>query len=233
MEKPERPKVAAYRRPGRPGVDQTLVEVTANRLLDQGVRPTVNRIRQEIGGSPNTIAPLLDRWWQTLGARLRSREPGALERLPGKLPLIAEAFFCEALEQARVRAKTEVSVARDAADQARAEAEARTYLMTQREKELAELVRAHARRAETLETELRSVRAFERKLLAERDALEHRVQELLEKLAKASASTMRRARKKKTPFKRPRVVQKKVAAKRARKIVAKAAKGRTAKRRSR
>jgi len=43
----------------------------ADALLARGERPTIDRVRQELGGgSPNTINPHLDVWWKALGRRI-------------------------------------------------------------------------------------------------------------------------------------------------------------------
>src|SRR4030095_17010650 len=43
----------------------------ADRLLAEGLRPTIERVRQKIGrGSPNTVSPMLERWFASLGAWL-------------------------------------------------------------------------------------------------------------------------------------------------------------------
>jgi transcriptional regulator with AAA-type ATPase domain len=40
-------------------------------LLHEGPRPTIERVRQKIGrGSPNTVSPMLERWFASLGQRL-------------------------------------------------------------------------------------------------------------------------------------------------------------------
>jgi len=183
MPAPSQPQIGVYRPPGRPGVDQALVEATANRLLEQGERPTVNRVRQLIGGSPNTIGPMLDAWWRRLGQRLHSKTPSALDRLPGQLGLIAEAFFVEALEQARIRANAEMSRERANLDQRQQDTEVRSHLLSLREKELGALVESHSRRVKELEAEIRSHVTYERKLHDAKDALERRVQDLLQQLA--------------------------------------------------
>lgn len=43
----------------------------ADALLLEGKRPTIERVRQKIGrGSPNTVSPMLEGWFATLGPRL-------------------------------------------------------------------------------------------------------------------------------------------------------------------
>jgi hypothetical protein len=40
------------------------VELAADAPLRDGQRPTIEKIREKIGrGSPNTINPLIDAWW--------------------------------------------------------------------------------------------------------------------------------------------------------------------------
>lgn len=53
------------------GVQQEEVWAAADDLIGEGLRPTIERVRQKIGrGSPNTVSPMLDAWFTTLGARL-------------------------------------------------------------------------------------------------------------------------------------------------------------------
>lgn len=47
----------------------------ADQLVMAGVRPTIERIREALdGGSPNTIAPLLNAWFEDLGKRLKKQQ---------------------------------------------------------------------------------------------------------------------------------------------------------------
>lgn len=53
------------------GVQQEDVWGAADALVAEGLRPTIERVRQKIGrGSPNTVSPILDAWFATLGSRL-------------------------------------------------------------------------------------------------------------------------------------------------------------------
>jgi hypothetical protein len=48
-----------------------MVAQAADALLREGLKPTIERVRQRLcGGSPNTINPLLDAWYVTLSARV-------------------------------------------------------------------------------------------------------------------------------------------------------------------
>ena len=53
------------------GVQEDDVWGAADLLLHEGLRPTIERVRQKIGrGSPNTVSPMLERWFASLGQRL-------------------------------------------------------------------------------------------------------------------------------------------------------------------
>jgi len=58
----------------------------ADSLLRAGERPTIEKVRAKIGrGSPNTINPLLDAWWQRLAGRLDAGPAAAAEVQPAGL----------------------------------------------------------------------------------------------------------------------------------------------------
>lgn len=53
------------------GVQQHEVNAAADALIAEGVRPTIERVRGQMGrGSPNTVAPMLDTWFAGLAGRL-------------------------------------------------------------------------------------------------------------------------------------------------------------------
>ncbi|MBN4745596.1 DNA-binding protein [Pandoraea nosoerga] len=59
-------------RQGGRGITEQDVWTAADALLMAGQRPTIERIRQQLGrGSPNTVSPYLDAWFAGLGARLQ------------------------------------------------------------------------------------------------------------------------------------------------------------------
>ncbi|MBF5007381.1 DNA-binding protein [Diaphorobacter caeni] len=58
---------------GPRGVQLEDVCAAADAVLERGERPTIERIRLQLGrGSPNTVGPMLDSWYATLGKRLKS-----------------------------------------------------------------------------------------------------------------------------------------------------------------
>ena len=53
------------------GVQQQDVWAAADALIADGLRPTIERVRHKMGrGSPNTVSPILDAWFASLGSRL-------------------------------------------------------------------------------------------------------------------------------------------------------------------
>lgn len=60
------------------GIQPADVFAAADALLAEGQRPTIERVRLKIGrGSPNTVSPLLERWFATLSARMAGAAPGS------------------------------------------------------------------------------------------------------------------------------------------------------------
>lgn len=70
------------------GVPENDVFAAADAVLSRGERPTVERVRLELGrGSPARVGALLDQWWEQLAGRLRGES-----RLPGLPAVVAQAF---------------------------------------------------------------------------------------------------------------------------------------------
>jgi hypothetical protein len=81
------------------------VQRAADALLRQGRKPSVAAIREHLGGgSPNTITPLLAKYWEKLGSRLGDGAE-SLERVPEALARVTELLWRRALEEARERLK--------------------------------------------------------------------------------------------------------------------------------
>ncbi|WDH19933.1 DNA-binding protein [Pseudomonas chlororaphis] len=71
------------------GVPEHEVFAAADAVLARGERPTVERVRLELGrGSPARVGALLDQWWEQLAGRLRGET-----RLPGLPSEVAQAFI--------------------------------------------------------------------------------------------------------------------------------------------
>lgn len=70
------------------GVPENDVFAAADAVLARGERPTVERVRLELGrGSPARVGALLDQWWEQLAERLRGET-----RLPDLPAELAQAF---------------------------------------------------------------------------------------------------------------------------------------------
>lgn len=93
------------------GVPETDVFAAADRVLARGERPTVERVRAELGrGSPARVGQLLDTWWDALAQRLAGQT--RLPQLPGDVAQAFTAVWATAFEQARAIAHTELAAER-------------------------------------------------------------------------------------------------------------------------
>lgn len=125
----------------RRGVTQSDVSHAADTLFRAGDRPTVEKVRTQIGrGSPNTIGPMLDAWWSTVASRLDGG-PAALHRLPENVAHAAEALWIQALETGRRHASLEHSSKARALAQDQQQTEFRAQVLSLREQELQTVAR--------------------------------------------------------------------------------------------
>ncbi|MDE2278182.1 MAG: DNA-binding protein, partial [Xanthomonadaceae bacterium] len=70
------------------GVPEHEVFAAADAVLARGERPTVERVRTQLGrGSPARVGQLLEQWWEQLAQRLKGH--ALLPELPGE---VAQAF---------------------------------------------------------------------------------------------------------------------------------------------
>ncbi|SEB18477.1 DNA-binding protein [Variovorax sp. YR216] len=78
--------IPSPKRRGPHGVQLEQVCEAADALLARGLKPTIERVRQHLGGgSPNTISPLLDDWYVGLSARVAGVAVPADDDLPTDL----------------------------------------------------------------------------------------------------------------------------------------------------
>lgn len=91
------------------GVQQQDIWRAADAVLQAGDRPTVERIRQQMGrGSPNTIGPHLDDWFRGLSMRLnRTNRPESA--LPAVIEEGMQALWAKAQEMAASNALSALS----------------------------------------------------------------------------------------------------------------------------
>jgi len=151
------------------------VDRAADALLRAGSRPTIEKVRAEIGrGSPNTINPLLDQWWSRLAGRLDAG-PQALHRLPEPVLHAAEGLWLQALDDARRRATQELGSKKTTVARDRQELEVRSHVLSIRESELNHRLEQAERRANQLQLEVETLTTLLRKEQASRAAAERRL----------------------------------------------------------
>ena len=104
---------------GPRGVQMEEVWAAADTVLKLGERPTIERVRQQLGrGSPNTVGPMLDGWYGSLAKRLQSpvdaveQDGGAEVPLPAPVVRAAKAIWGRALQYAEERATAQFNEAR-------------------------------------------------------------------------------------------------------------------------
>jgi hypothetical protein len=79
------------------------VFAAADALVMSGHRPTIDRVRIQLGrGSPNTINEHLDRWWRGLGARLQGLPASGLQQFPEAVATSLQQLWTVALREAQV-----------------------------------------------------------------------------------------------------------------------------------
>jgi plasmid replication DNA-binding protein KfrA len=157
------------------GITQSDVSHAADSLLRSGERPTIDKVRANIGkGSPNTINPMLDAWWKTLSARLDAG-PAALHRLPETVAHVAEALWMQALDEGRRRAHLELKTSEHLSHQLEQNLEVRSHVLTLREGELDSRLRDRDRTIEDLNLALRELTGLLRKEQATREILSRQI----------------------------------------------------------
>lgn len=174
------------------GVPEEAVFAAADAVLERGERPTVERVRLELGrGSPARVGALLDQWWALLAQRLRGET-----RLPA-LPAEVSQAFVAVWQQAMLLAD---GVAEQALAERRAQLEAERLRVAAVEEEARQamaLARQQVAAAQAAQQHAEIRLADLKQLLAQRQAqlddLQNRCAELAEerKAALQEASTLR------------------------------------------
>lgn len=112
---------------GRRGVTRDDVWRASDALLVEGQRPTVEKVRMRLGGgSPNTVGPHLDSWFQGLGRRIANpgafAEPGVKSH-PEPIAQAADFLWKAAQHEARRALEDEYAKRFGELEQQRAELE--------------------------------------------------------------------------------------------------------------
>lgn len=155
------------------GVQQEDVWAAADSLIADGLRPTIERVRQKIGrGSPNTVSPMLEAWFATLAARLGVNTlQDAPATIPKTLKEAVEDVWKMALSSGREEAEQQMSQVRTDLSQAK-------EILLARERYLEQQDQVRAAKHQALEQML--------------CAAETNVQEALTRLSQAETQTSRR-----------------------------------------
>lgn len=164
------------------GIQQDQVDAAADALLLRGERPTIERIRAELGtGSPATVNRLLDAWWTGLGQRLaQSKATLALPNAPAPIAEAFSALWAEALAQARSQLAAEFEAAHMALQRERGEFTER--LQTAQEAE----ARAEGAALEALEQRTAAIERGQA-LEAELAALRVQINQLTDQVSRLTA----------------------------------------------
>ena len=120
----------------RRNVSYADVERAAIAILKSERRPTVETIRQALGGgSPDTLAYALRRFWRDLGARIDG-DPAALTRMPAELAEIADGMWQRALKLAGEASTHDDNAARERLRQLEVENDFKQRSFELREREI-------------------------------------------------------------------------------------------------
>ena len=126
------------------GVQQGDVSEAADALIAEGLRPTIERVRQKMGrGSPNTVSPMLDAWFGALGARLTGNQSvTVVDAIPRPVQEGMKKLWDMALASGREEASVQVAQIQAGLEGERTALAARAADFAQREQLQAERVQA-------------------------------------------------------------------------------------------
>jgi len=129
----------------RSNVSYVDVERAAIAILKSERRPTVETIREALGGgSPDTIGDALRRFWRDLGARIEG-DPAALTRMPAEIAHLADGMWQRALKLSSEAAVHDDNAARERLRQLEVETDIKQRSLELREREIDTQARARER----------------------------------------------------------------------------------------
>jgi chromosome segregation ATPase len=133
------------------GITEEDVHQAADTIVTRGERPTIERIRAELGrGSPNTVNRHLDAWWATLPKRLATQADG----VPSEVVELARKIWGQVMPRATELAKDQMSQAASAVEARSQQLERAEEELEQQRHQLAEARIALDRRIGELEAVL-------------------------------------------------------------------------------
>src|SRR5580658_8750220 len=156
----QEPPTYGVSRNRRKSVSYAEVERAATALLKSGKRPTIEGLREALGGgAPDTIASALSRYWKDLGTRIEG-DPASLSRLPAEIADLADTIWRRAQALAADAALQKVGADREGLEFFKRENELKAHALSLKEKELDALLRSRERTIQELETHLRTAMGF-------------------------------------------------------------------------
>ena len=143
------------------GVQQEDVWLAADSLIAEGLRPTIERVRQKIGrGSPNTVSPMLETWFATLATRLGvNKQENEPDHVPKELQQALRVAWEVALTKGREEAALEIVQAQDDLAQA-------AHALQEHEASLVQREQVRAVKQQALEDAVNSARNITEDALA-------------------------------------------------------------------
>jgi len=92
------------------GITQTQVDNAADALLQRGIRPTIEKLRAELGtGSPNTLMRMVEIWWAGLAERLAAQARADVPGLPEPVQRAMQTLWSEAVVTSRQAAEARIT----------------------------------------------------------------------------------------------------------------------------
>jgi hypothetical protein len=187
---------------GGRGIQETQVWEAADALVHEGLRPTIERVRQKIGsGSPNTVSPMLERWFATLGKRLDGHgadlADGEAHQIPLAIVQAAKGFWDAArreADQVQVQkteaARRELGLQREALAQKDADLTQRESSFEQARVALEEALASSRQAVTVIEAQMHTQRQESARLLSDSEAEVRRLRKAFDE-AVASKEALR------------------------------------------
>jgi hypothetical protein len=170
------------------GVQQEEVWAAADQLIADGLRPTIERVRLKIGrGSPNTVSPMLDAWFATLGSRLgvTDEKKATVGELPGPVRQMMSKLWESALlsaqgvaEQSLLQTEQTLVAQRTAIELRASDLAIREQGLQQRQSAQDEMLQLARIQIVDLSTRLEQSQALTNRRDAEIDALQLKLSDL-------------------------------------------------------
>jgi hypothetical protein len=145
-------------------------------VLEKRPWPTVRGLSKALAIAPNTVRKYRDSWWLNLPGRLGT-ETLAMQRIPTNLLHHFESLFLLMLDQARMQAGAAP------ADAAATRGGARAQLLSLRETELNEQLRARQQELAKMRTQLEETQQLAAQSLTTRETSVQLIQELFDGLS--------------------------------------------------